>query len=304
MKIAIVGAGGVGGFLAAMLMRAGEDVFLVARGKHLEAIREKGICVELGGERICGKPRFLSDDPVDFATTMDAVLFCTKGYDLENAAESVRPVVNARTLLVPLGNGVGNAETLKRLFPDNPVANGAIYIVSHIQSPGVVAVKGKGAYVVIGVDGDIPETVERLGGTLKRAGIRTKVSDTVTTDVWKKYLLIAALATLTSCHGKPMGAIVEEHGDELDAILHEILAVGRAEKAMLDENDITRVIEQVAKVPYDSPTSMWLDFRAGRKTELEQLSGYVVRKAAERGIDVPVMVRCYTSLRERSERGS
>ncbi|BDY12512.1 ketopantoate reductase family protein [Hydrogenimonas cancrithermarum] len=298
MKIAIVGAGGVGGFLAAMLVRAGEEVFLVARGKHLAAIREKGICVELNGERICSKPRSLSDDPADFATTMDAVLFCTKGYDLENAAESVRPVVNAKTLLVPLGNGVGNAETLKRLFPDNPVANGAIYIVSHIRSPGVVAVKGKGAYVVIGVDGKIPEAVERLGRTLKRAGIRTKVSDTVTTDVWKKYLLIAALATLTSCYGKPMGAIVEEHRDELDAILHEILAVGRAEGAILDESNIARVIEQVAKVPYDSPTSMWLDFEAGGETELEQLSGYIVEKANVHGIDVPLMKKCYEALKK------
>ncbi len=299
MKIAVVGAGGVGGFLAAMLARAAESVYLVARGKQLEAVRERGECVELNGETLCATPHAVSDDPGDFGTTMDAVLFCTKGYDLKEAAERAAAVIGARTLLVPFGNGVGNAELLKRLYPDNSVANGAIYIVSHIKAPGLVAVKGKGAYAVFGVDGEVPETLSRLGEAFKKAGIKSKVSDKITTDVWKKYLLIAAMATLTSFYDEPMGAVAEKHRDDLDAILREILSVGRAEGADLNEEDMANVIRQISKVPYDSPTSMWLDFKHGKPTELEQLSGYVVRKAAEHGIDVPVMRKCYETLKRR-----
>ncbi|WP_300367908.1 2-dehydropantoate 2-reductase [Hydrogenimonas sp.] len=299
MKIAIVGAGGVGGYLAAVLARSGEEVYLVARGDHRDAIRRDGVCVEMPGETFCAMPRAVSDDPKEFGTEVDAVLFCTKGYDLENAAEKASPIVGPKTLLVPFGNGVGNAELLKKRYPDNPVTNGAIYIVSHIEEPGKVTVKGKGALAVFGVDGDIPEEVTRLGEVFAKAGIKTKTSGRITTDVWKKYLLIAAMATLTSFYDEPMGAVVEKYGEELDAILHEILAVGRAEGAELGEEDIASVMKQVGKVPYDSPTSMWLDFKAGKKTELEQLSGYVVRKAEEHGIDTPVMRRCYGVLKER-----
>jgi len=299
MKIAIVGAGGVGGFLATMLARSGETVYLVARGTQRDAICKHGICVELNGETICAHPEAVSENPADFGVSMDAILFCTKGYDLEQAIELVRPIVGKETLLLPLGNGVGNAEVLQHHFPDHLIANGAIYIVSHIKSPGIVTVKGKGALVVMGVDGEVPNVVEQLAESLKKAGIKTKVSGTITTDVWKKYLLISAMATLTSCYDKPMGAIVEEYADKLDAILHEILAVGRAEGAELDESDIEKVLEQVKKVPYDSPTSMWLDFKANKPTELEQLSGYIVKKAKKHAIDVPVMMACYGRLKKR-----
>jgi 2-dehydropantoate 2-reductase len=297
MKIVVVGAGGVGGFLAVMLSRLGEDVYIVARGKQLKAISKNGICVELNGESICSKPKMVSDDPADFKVEADVVLFCTKGYDLESALELVSPVVSKDTLLVPLGNGVGNAKVLKHYFGNNSVANGAIYIVSHIKEPGVVTVKGKGAFVVIGEDGEISKSVQKLGEALQNSGIKVKLSNSITTDVWKKYLLISAMATLTSYYDEPMGAIVEKHSDKLDAILHEILAVGRAEGAELNFKDIENVISQVKKVPYSSPTSMWLDFKAGRETELEQLSGYIVKKAKEHNIDVPVMSNCYEKLK-------
>ena len=297
MKIGIVGAGGVGGYLAAMLAKSGEKVYLVARGEHLEAIRREGLRIETPGGAFSAKPHAVSDDPKDFAEKMDAVLFCTKGYDLEAAALKAKPMIAPETWLIPFGNGVGNAEALKRLFPDNPVANGAIYVVSHIAGPGKVILKGKGAMAVFGVDGEIPESLKRLGEAFAKAGIKTKVSGRITTDVWKKYLLIAAMATLTSFYDEPMGAVVEKHGEELDAILHEILAVGRAEGAELNEEDIANVMKQVAKVPYDSPTSMWLDFRAGKKTELEQLSGHVVRRGEAHGIPTPVMRQCYEGLK-------
>jgi len=298
MKIVVIGAGGVGGFLAGMLARLGEDVYLAARGKHFTAISKNGICIELNGESICCKPKMVSDDPANFKITADVLFFCTKGYDLKSAAESVSSVVSKDTLLIPLGNGVGNAKVLQRYFSGNSVINGAIYIVSHIKEPGVITVKGKGAFIVIGEDGEVHNSVKKIGEILKQAGIKVKLSNSITTDVWKKYLLISAMATLTSCYDEPMGAIVEKYSNKLNAILQEILAVGQAEGAKLGFEDIENVLNQVKKVPYDSPTSMWLDFKAGRQTELEQLSGYIVKKAKEHNIDVPMMLSCYDRLRK------
>ena len=297
MKIAVVGAGGVGGYVAAMLATAGQEVYLVARGGNKEAIQRRGIRVEIGGKTLQAEVKQVSDDPAEFGERMACVLFCTKGYDLEEALLRSASMIGPETLLVPLGNGVANAEKIRMHYPENPVANGAVYIVSHLEAPGVVKVKGKGAYIVIGSDGGVSQEIQQLGEVLDRAGIKTKVSGEITTEVWKKFLLISAMATLTSCYDEPMGAVVKKRAKELDAILHEILAVGRAEGAKLKESDIEKAVDQVKRVPYDSPTSMWLDIKAGRKSELEALSGYVVKRGAEHGIPVPVMRRCYEELK-------
>ncbi len=297
MKIAVVGAGGVGGFIAAMLSRSGEYVCVVARNSQKEAIERSGIVVQIGGKSLCARPSKVTEDPSNLSETFDAVLFCTKGYDLESAAASVKSIVDEHTLLVTLGNGVSNAQRVERIYPGNEVANGAIYIVSHLKKPGCIEVKGKGAYIVIGTDSKIPNSLQRLAETLQKAGIKTKASSEITTEVWKKFLLISAMATLTSCYDEPMGAVLKEHEKELDRILREIMAVGVAEGAKLDADDIKRVKEQIEKVPYDSPTSMWLDFRAGRRSELEELSGYVVKKGAEHDIVVPLMQKCYEELK-------
>ncbi|MCF6200585.1 MAG: ketopantoate reductase family protein [Hydrogenimonas sp.] len=299
MKIGVVGAGGVGGFLAAMLSRSGEEIYLLARGDQLKAIEREGVYVELRGERVCGKPKKVSDKASSFEVELDAVLFCTKGYDLEEAARSMEPAISSKTLLVPLGNGVENANRLLSVYPDNPIANGAIYIVSCIKEPGVAEVKGKGAYLVVGCDGKLPKRVKELAKALEEAGLKVKVSEDITTEVWRKFLLISAMATLTSCYDEPMGAIVEKRGAELDEALREIMAVGIAEGAKLDKEDIERVKVQVGKVPFNSPTSMWLDFKAGNRTELEELTGYIVRRGEEMGMETPVMRRCYEELKRR-----
>jgi len=303
MKIAIVGAGGVGGYFAAVLTQAGESVWLVARGETLAAVREKGLRLTRRGETLCVRPAKLSDNPADFGGVADAVLFCTKGYDLEAAAQNAAPMVGPKTLLVPFGNGVGNADTLKKLYPENPVANGAIYIVAHQKAPGHIEMPGYGALAVLGGDGALPEGAEALAEALKRAGVKVVLSDRITTEVWKKFLLIAAMSTLTSCHDAPMGANLEKHGDELDAMLDEIIAVGRAEGADGREADKAKVLEQVGRVPYDSPTSMWLDVKAGRRTELAQLGGYVLEKARKHGIDAPVTRRCVEMISSKLDEG-
>ncbi len=298
MKIGIVGAGGVGGFLAALLSSSGQEVYLLARGKNLEAIKRSGICVLLKDKKVCAKPK-VAKDAGEFGVKVDVLIFCTKGYDLEAAARNAAPIVSDETLLIPLGNGVGNAQRVKNLYPNNPVANGAIYIVSHLKEPGLVEVKGKGAYVVVGMDGELSSVLRKLGEAMEKAGIKVKISEDITTEVWKKFLLISAMATLTSYYNEPMGAVVQKHSKELDEILHEILAVGKAEGAKIDEGDVERVKEQLQKVPYDSPTSMWLDFKAKKETELEELSGFVVKRAKLHGIKTPLMKKCYEELKKR-----
>ncbi|WP_457597285.1 ketopantoate reductase family protein [Hydrogenimonas sp.] len=296
MKVAIVGAGGVGGYLAFKLAESGVDPYLVARSAHGRAIAEKGLVLRTKEGRKRVALSHVADTPFD--ETMDAVLFCVKGYDLQAAAEAARPMIGPETLLLPLGNGVGNADVLKRLYPKSPVANGAVYIVSHIEAPGVVALGGKGAYVVMGMEeAETPQTLETLAQTLQKAGVKAKVADDIRTEVWRKYLLISVMATLTSCHDAPMGAILADHRDEMEGALAEVAAVGRAEGAKLGQEEIDNVFRQIEKLPYDAPTSMWLDFRAHRPTELETLTGYVVERAKAHDLEVPVMARCYEALK-------
>ncbi len=301
MKIGIVGAGGVGGFLAATLAKSGEAVYLIARGKHRAAIEKEGLTLEGRQGRLRAKPAGVDDKADGFGIEADAVLFATKGYDLEEAAEAARGMIGPKTLLVPLGNGVDNARTLHALYPHNPVANGAIYIVSHLHEPGHIRLMGQGAKIVVGMSEGHSDRLVPLVDALRRSGAKTILSDDITTDVWRKYLLIAAMGTLTSCYDAPMGAIVAHHGEALRQALEEIVAVGQKVGAKLTKEDIEDVITQLGRVPFDAPTSMWLDFKKGAKTELEQLTGYVVKQADRFGIEVPVMRMCYEKLGGSSE---
>jgi len=299
VTVGVIGAGGVGGYLAGALMRGGAEVLLAVRGAHGRSIAQEGLRIKSREGSQTLHPAQTAPSPDHFVKRPEALLFCVKGYDLQTAAQSAAPVIDKKTLLVPLGNGVGNGAVLRALYPDNPVAEGVVYIVSHIEAPGVVALKGPGAKVVMGVDGALPAALCALGRHLEQGGVKVKLSEEITTEVWRKFLFISAMATLTSRYDKPMGAVAAEHGDALAAVLEEILAVGRAEGARLDHTDIERVYRQLEKVPYDSPTSMWLDFQAGRPTELEALTGKAVHLAQKHGINAPVLRESYEILRRK-----
>ena len=291
MKIAVVGLGGVGGYLAASFAKAGLDVTGFARGAHLETIQKSGIRVQEDQEQWSAplKAKELREAEGSF----DIVLFCVKSYDLADSYKQIAHCVSERTILISFSNGVNNGDLLRELSHAR-VLDGAVYILSHIEKPGVIRKKGKVFAAVFGGDA---QATEMLASVFKEAELRYKTPEDIKTALWKKYIFIAAFATLTSYYDKPIAAVYKEHKEEAEELLREIAAVAKEQGVNIDD-EVQKALDTASKLPEDASTSMHLDFQSGKRVELESLSGFIAKAGADRA---PLMNKMYKKLKEKAE---
>ena len=296
MKIAIVGAGGVGGYVGAKLIHARDaDVTVVARGKHLDAIHLHGLHVNDEGSDFRVHGDHFTNNPAKDGP-FDCVVFCTKSYDLEEAAWHMSPCINATTLLFALCNGVGHDETLRKIYPHNPIASACIYILSNITAPGHIKKYG-GVFLMLAGMHPVNTCLHDFATLCNNAGLKMKVTTDAPLDCWRKYLFISALGTMTAYYDEPMGQILSDHKEELLSLLAEIVAVANAKNIALDEHNITQCIDQIKnKIPYNATTSMQLDIRSKHRSEIEALSGYISREGKAHHVKTPVMDYLYQGL--------
>lgn len=297
LKIAILGVGGVGGYIGAKLAQNGHDVTLIARGKHFEAIKQQGLHVNDNGETFTVHPQLIHTEDREALQniTFDVVFITTKSYDFQNACAIIADSLHASTLIIPLANGVNHKAELQNYLHTGILCDGCVYILSNIESYGVIHKKNETFYLLFGSERE-DEKFTLLAELLNASGLKSKYSNTIEYDCWKKYLFIAPFATLTSYFKRPIGYVVKEERELLDAVLAELKAVANALAIRISEEDIAKVIRQAENVPYDSKTSMQIDFEKGHQTELEVLCGYIVREAKRLGIEVVNMERMYGEL--------
>ncbi|MBU0720318.1 2-dehydropantoate 2-reductase [bacterium] len=289
MRIAVVGLGGVGGYLAACLTKTPEEVIGFARGRHLAKIKEDGL-------------RIVEDDTswnADLRVKelneaeghFDIVLFCVKSYDLKDSYEAISENINSNSILVSFSNGVNHGDTLRSLS-NASVLDGCIYILSHLQEPGVIRKKGR---VFAAVFGGETKAARILKEVFEKADLRSKTPEDIKTALWKKYIFISAFATLTTYYDKSIGYVYEHHFAEAEGVLNEIAEVAKT-KAIELFDEVQKSLETAAKVPYDSSTSMHLDFTNKKRDELETLSGYILKEAKKENVQVPLMQKMYGEL--------
>ena len=289
MRVAVVGLGGVGGYIAASFAKTSYDVVGFARGAHLEAIKKDGLRI-VEDEQTWAIPldvRELHEAEGSF----DVVLFCVKSYDLVQAYKALEHTLHPKSILLSFSNGVANGDTLRALS-DARVLDGCVYILSHLESEGVVRKKGK---IFAAVFGGEKEAVATLSALFDEAALRYKTPENIQEALWKKYLFISAFATLTSTYNKSIGALMQENLQEVQSLLEEINSVAKA-KGIDISAEVQKALDTAASLPYDASTSMHLDFQNHKKTELEALSGYILREAQRYQIATPVMQRCYERL--------
>ena len=293
MRVAVVGLGGVGGYIAASLAKTSHEIIGFARGEHLDEIQNHGI--EIVEDTLCWSQkvdaRHLEDLDGFFEGYFDIVLFCVKSYDLTNSYEHIKSHVDKHTVLLSFSNGVSNGDTLRELS-DSHVLDGCMYILSHIQKAGVIRKKGK---VFAAVFGGELEATKKLNVVFEDADLRVKTPQDIKTAIWKKYIFISAFATLTSYYDKSIGYVYEHHVREAEMLLKEIASVANMVGIEIS-GEVQKALETASKVPYDSSTSMHLDFQNKKRDELETLSGYIVHKAQEFGLEVPYMKKMYEKL--------
>jgi 2-dehydropantoate 2-reductase len=299
MRIAVFGAGSVGGYFGGRLAEAGQDVVFISRGDHLKAIQRDGLRVDSTNGDFVVQPARASEDPVAVGP-VDAILVCVKAWQVPQAGEALRPMIGAETVVVPLQNGVEAPSQLEAVLGADRVLGGLCRIMSSVVAPGHIRHAGIDPYVAFGrPDKQQSPGAERLREAFSHAkGVRAEIPADIRVAMWRKFLLIAAWGGMGALTRSPIGLIrtQPETRQMLQQALQEIHAVAVAHRVALPDEAITETLAFIDSLPAQGTASMQRDIIAGRPSELASQNGAVVRLAREAGVEVPVHCFIYQSL--------
>ncbi len=299
MHIAILGAGGIGGYYGGLLARSGQEVTFLARGEHLAAIQEQGLRVESVHGDFTVRPAQATHDAEEVGP-VDLILVTVKSYDLEMAAEAARALVGPKTVAIPLLNGLDAAERLASVWGDEPVLAGLTYISSSVAAPGIIRQVSPRRRIVFGErDGTITPRAERIRDVLAASGIEVALTTTIYVDLWEKFIFIAAISGVCCLARQPIGRVLDtaETRQLYTDALREVEAVGLARGMALPANIVEQTLRLTEGFAPETKPSLLADLEAGRRLELEAMSGTVVRYAREARVPTPVHRVIYAALK-------
>lgn len=286
MHIVFYGAGGIGGYFGARLLAAGEQVSFVARGRHAQAMRERGLRVKspLGDAQVAVD--HVSDDPAALGAA-DLVVFAVKWPDAEAAAARLSPLLHPGSVVLPFQNGVEIAELLQRHVGPAAVALGAAYIPARIAEPGVVEHAGGFAALRFGALQPAQRPVlEAFQAACGRAQVQAERVDDIRRVIWEKFVFLVGMSSLTALTRLPI--VVTRTDTELRTLLKQVMdetaALARAEGVALADDFVATQMAVVDQLPPLTKASMAHDLDAGRALELPWLAGAVVRRSERAGL--------------------
>ena len=288
MRIAVVGAGGVGGYFGGRLQAAGADVAFLARGPHLEALCSSGLRIESPKGNLHLARVNATDDPRAIGP-VDMVLFTVKLYDVESAIALLPPLLGAETAVIPLQNGVESVALLTRAIGRAHTAGGTTYITAVVAEPGLVRHTVMDSLIFGELDGSRTPRLERFLEACSAANFRATLSDHIDVDIWSKFVrlsVFSGMTAVTRCSIGPIAADAEVFG-MLKAALREAHAVARAKGVAVPDSIIADVEKAYSTMAPEAKSSMLQDLERGRRLELPWLSGAIVRLGQEMGIDTP-----------------
>ena len=305
MRIAVVGAGAVGGYYAARFAAAGHDVVVIARGAHLSAIRANGLVIRSGSREFVTRPA-AHDDPRGIGPC-DVVLVAVKTYDNATALPLMAPLTGPATLVLTLQNGVDSPSAAAAVVGEARVLGGAAYIATAIAAPGVIVQTGTHHRVAFGeVFAPAPVASPRavaLRDAFVNAGVDAEVHGDGRVPLWEKFVYLAPFAGLTGAARLPIGPLRTRPDTAalLERACTEVEALARAEGVPIASDVGARIRDYLAALPAATRSSLLIDLQAGKRLEVEALQGAVVRRARAAGLDVPVMATLYAVLREHAD---
>ncbi len=288
MRYAIIGTGGIGGYLAAKLVAAGADVAVLARGAHLAAIRDKGLTLRDTDGEVTVRPAVATDDGEALGIA-DVAVFAIKGQDLATAIETARPVIGPQTLALPFLNGVEATPFLAEAYGEDRALIGIARISAFIAEPGVIRKATPSAdFLIGGQDGS--QGAPRVAGIIREfraAGIGSPDRRDVRVDLWQKFVFLTALSGTTAGGRADLGTVRDT--PELWALFlrlaEEAAAVGRARGVALAENAVEQAVHIGEQMPPEVRASLAHDLAAGKRLEIDWLSGAVARLGREAGVE-------------------
>lgn len=279
MKIAVMGAGAVGCYYGGMLGRAGHEVTLIGRRRHVDEVGRAGLLLET--KEFKERVRMGASTDAEVVRGAELVLFCVKSTDTEAAGAQLAPHLDARALVLSLQNGVDNAARLQSLLKQR-VAPAVVYVATEMAGPGHVKHHGRGELVIS------PE-VAQWKDTFAKAGVPVQISDNVVGALWAKLIVNCAYNALSAITQLPYGRLVQGEGVEgvmRDAV-DECLTVARA-CGITVPGEPQETVRNIARTMPTQYSSTAQDLGSGKRTEIDHLNGYVVRKGQALGIPTPV----------------
>jgi 2-dehydropantoate 2-reductase len=308
MKIAVMGAGGIGGYFGARLAQGGHDVHFVARGAHLAAIRAAGLRVrsvrgdfELPPERVD-----VTDDP-SVIGPCEVVLFAVKSYDTVAAAGQLDPLLAAGTAVISLQNGIDNEAKLAARIGDDHVVGGAAFIFAGIAAPGVIRDSGGPARIVFGeLDGEPTARLETFLVACTESGIEAAIAPDIRAALWSKWAFICAQAGVTAASQLPLGEIRTSPAawGLFEQVVTEAWRIGRAEGVPLPDDMVEQHMRFAAGLEPEARSSLYDDLAAGRRMELDALLGELARRADLNRVPAPAASALYAVLEPWARRGT
>ena len=293
-RVAVLGPGGVGGLLAALLARRGDQVTCLAPPATAAHLADHGLELRsptLGDARGRVEAATRLDHPVD-------VCFITvKAAQLEAAVEAVPAEALGDGLVVPFLNGIDHVAWLRGRYPPDQVATGTIRVESTRLRPGLIEHASPFAMVELAAGKAPRRRVDELAARLAETGLDVTVRDDEAAALWSKLAVLAPIALVTTWTGEPVGEARAGHWDELVGVVHEIVAAARADGVDLDEAATVAILEVV---PDAMRSSMQKDAAAGRPIELDAIGGTILRAAERAGTEAPVTARLVADLRART----
>ena len=277
-----MGAGAVGCYYGGMLARAGHDVTLIGRPNHVDAIQRDGLLLDTQSFKEHVRLQASTEPSAVAGATL--VLFCVKSTDTESAAAAIRPHLLPGALVLSLQNGVDNAVRLQAALPAQEVAASVVYVATEMPGPGHVKHNGRGELVIAAS----PSSAE-AAALLIAAGVPTDISINVEGALWAKLILNCAYNALSAITQQPYGKLVLGEGvqDVIRDVVVECLAVAQADGITVP-GDVWQAVERIAQTMPQQLSSTAQDLARGKRSEIDHLNGYVLRRGEVLGIATPV----------------
>ena len=298
MRIAVYGAGGVGGYFGGRLAESGQDVTFIARGAHLDAIRRDGLQVASPKGDFVVHPASATDDPSTVGL-VDLVLVGVKAGQVSDIAPDIRSMVGPETVVVPLQNGVEAPADLVAGLGQKPVLGGLCRILASITGAGRITHGGVEPTIVIGELGvSTSARVGRLRGVLDEAGVSVEVPDDIHSALWLKFLLVTPWGGLGALTRVPLDVLcgTSETKRLLEQAMSEVRALAVAHEVTLPADVVDKTVTLLADLPPGTIASMQRDIMARRPSELEAQTGSIVRLGREKRVPTPVNRFIYSCL--------
>jgi 2-dehydropantoate 2-reductase len=299
MRIAIMGSGGVGGYYGGLLAAVGQEVTFIARGAHLEAIRDKGLQIKSVHGDLAVSPAKATDRPGEIGP-VDLVIVATKTYHTDEAARAIKPLIGSGTVVISLQNGIDAAERIGSVLGMERMVGGATWLSAALEAPGRIGQYSQFRRIVLGeLDGRSTPRAQAIASVLATTPAVIELVPNIRQVLWTKFVFIAAISALGGLTRVAIGEYrqVPEAREVLAEAMAEVVAVAKANGVDLDADIIGKTLTFIDASAPDIRPSMQRDLEAGRTSELESLIGVVVRLGKEHGVPTPVMRLAYALLK-------